>query len=89
MHGIDLINRGYENFMEKLEELGAKVELPGGRWLSAPTVRTDAGRALPGPVVAGEARAHGRRRPQAAGLRGSSDLPADAADARGRSPWSG
>jgi UDP-N-acetylglucosamine 1-carboxyvinyltransferase len=30
VHGIDLINRGYENFMEKLEKLGAKVELPGG-----------------------------------------------------------
>lgn len=30
MHGIDLINRGYENFMDKLEKLGAKVELPGG-----------------------------------------------------------
>jgi UDP-N-acetylglucosamine 1-carboxyvinyltransferase len=29
VHGIDLINRGYENFMEKLVELGAKVELPG------------------------------------------------------------
>ena len=28
MHGIDLINRGYENFMEKLQSLGAKVELP-------------------------------------------------------------
>ncbi|GGR67833.1 UDP-N-acetylglucosamine 1-carboxyvinyltransferase [Streptomyces humidus] len=29
VHGIDLINRGYENFMDKLVELGAKVELPG------------------------------------------------------------
>src|SRR5690349_19150368 len=29
VHGIDLINRGYENFMDKLEKLGAKVELPG------------------------------------------------------------
>ncbi|CAM5641727.1 UDP-N-acetylglucosamine 1-carboxyvinyltransferase [Streptomyces narbonensis] len=29
VHGIELINRGYENFMEKLVELGAKVELPG------------------------------------------------------------
>ena len=29
MHGIDLINRGYENFMEKLRALGAQVELPG------------------------------------------------------------
>ena len=29
MHGIGLINRGYENFMDKLMELGAKVELPG------------------------------------------------------------
>ncbi|MQS07933.1 UDP-N-acetylglucosamine 1-carboxyvinyltransferase [Streptomyces alkaliphilus] len=28
VHGIDLINRGYENFMEKLGRLGAKVERP-------------------------------------------------------------
>ncbi|MEV6316683.1 UDP-N-acetylglucosamine 1-carboxyvinyltransferase [Streptomyces sp. NPDC051776] len=28
VHGIDLINRGYENFMDKLEGLGGKVELP-------------------------------------------------------------
>ncbi|GAA3012410.1 hypothetical protein GCM10020229_24720 [Kitasatospora albolonga] len=27
VHGIDLINRGYENFMEKLRDLGAQVEL--------------------------------------------------------------
>ena len=31
MHGIDLINRGYENFMEKLVELGAKVGRARGR----------------------------------------------------------
>ena len=30
VHGIDLINRGYENFMDKLTALGAKVELPNG-----------------------------------------------------------
>ncbi|NJQ01793.1 UDP-N-acetylglucosamine 1-carboxyvinyltransferase [Streptomyces zingiberis] len=30
VHGIDLINRGYENFMEKLRALGADVELPNG-----------------------------------------------------------
>jgi UDP-N-acetylglucosamine 1-carboxyvinyltransferase len=29
VHGIDLINRGYENFMEKLRALGAHVALPG------------------------------------------------------------
>jgi UDP-N-acetylglucosamine 1-carboxyvinyltransferase len=28
VHGIDLINRGYENFMRKLADLGARVELP-------------------------------------------------------------
>ncbi len=28
VHGIDLINRGYENFMDKLRDLGAHVELP-------------------------------------------------------------
>ncbi|MCD0485096.1 UDP-N-acetylglucosamine 1-carboxyvinyltransferase [Streptacidiphilus sp. ASG 303] len=28
VHGISLINRGYENFMEKLRALGAKVETP-------------------------------------------------------------
>ena len=28
VHGIDLINRGYENFMDKLRSLGANVELP-------------------------------------------------------------
>jgi UDP-N-acetylglucosamine 1-carboxyvinyltransferase len=28
VHGIDLINRGYENFMRKLSDLGARVELP-------------------------------------------------------------
>lgn len=28
VHGIDLINRGYENFMQKLAELGAKAERP-------------------------------------------------------------
>lgn len=28
VHGIDLINRGYENFQQKLVELGAKVERP-------------------------------------------------------------
>ena len=27
MRGIDIINRGYENFMDKLEALGAKVSL--------------------------------------------------------------
>ena len=37
VHGIDLINRGYENFMEKLVELGAKVELPGGTGTARPT----------------------------------------------------
>jgi UDP-N-acetylglucosamine 1-carboxyvinyltransferase len=30
VHGIELINRGYENFMHKLAELGARVELPAG-----------------------------------------------------------
>lgn len=30
VHGIDLINRGYENFMHKLHDLGAQVELPAG-----------------------------------------------------------
>jgi UDP-N-acetylglucosamine 1-carboxyvinyltransferase len=30
VHGIDLINRGYENFMHKLTALGAHVELPRG-----------------------------------------------------------
>jgi UDP-N-acetylglucosamine 1-carboxyvinyltransferase len=29
VHGIDLINRGYENFLRKLEELGGDVELGG------------------------------------------------------------
>ncbi|OKJ06133.1 UDP-N-acetylglucosamine 1-carboxyvinyltransferase [Kitasatospora sp. CB01950] len=28
VHGIDLINRGYENFMDKLRDLGAHIELP-------------------------------------------------------------
>jgi UDP-N-acetylglucosamine 1-carboxyvinyltransferase len=28
VHGIDLINRGYENFMRKLADLGARVGLP-------------------------------------------------------------
>jgi UDP-N-acetylglucosamine 1-carboxyvinyltransferase len=28
VHGIDLINRGYENFMDKLRALGAQVEQP-------------------------------------------------------------
>ncbi|NYI06237.1 UDP-N-acetylglucosamine 1-carboxyvinyltransferase [Allostreptomyces psammosilenae] len=29
VHGIDLINRGYENFMQKLADLGAHVEMGG------------------------------------------------------------
>ena len=29
VHGIGLINRGYENFMAKLEGLGAHIEVPG------------------------------------------------------------
>jgi UDP-N-acetylglucosamine 1-carboxyvinyltransferase len=31
VHGIDLINRGYENFEQKLLELGANVGTPGGK----------------------------------------------------------
>lgn len=31
VHGIDLINRGYENFEQKLAELGANVGTPGGK----------------------------------------------------------
>jgi UDP-N-acetylglucosamine 1-carboxyvinyltransferase len=28
VHGISLINRGYENFLDKLEELGAHIDRP-------------------------------------------------------------
>lgn len=35
VHGISLINRGYENFMEKLRGLGAHVEMPSEHELLA------------------------------------------------------
>jgi len=35
VHGISLINRGYENFLEKLRALGAHVELPSEQELLA------------------------------------------------------
>ena len=44
VHGIDLINRGYENFMDKLESLGAHIELPVPRARRLPTAVANSGR---------------------------------------------